>query len=212
MYARDQKIIAAFARQSPHNLRQVGLFVQATINTHFEQVPQHMADIAAHGRASKFLTTSKRRSFDALTTSATDLHDDLIRNTCGGRKRTDAFLALDVLRSIVELPGFGIVKAGFWVQLVYGDIGCLDRHNLRAAGMDERTFHRIPASAESLTARLESYIAVCDTLGGSAYLWDSWCQYLSILRPKAFPSADYASAFHVYCVTGEWPVGVDYQA
>jgi len=53
-----------------------------------------------------------------------------------------------VLRGIVELPGFGVVKAGFWVQLACGSVGCLDRHNLRRAGLRENTFERIPASAE----------------------------------------------------------------
>src|SRR5207245_383212 len=67
VYDPDQKTIAAYARQSPHNLRQVGLFVQATINQHFEVVPQIMESFRLDGRDSKFLSHQKRRSFDALT-------------------------------------------------------------------------------------------------------------------------------------------------
>lgn len=191
MYTTDQNCIAAFAERSPWHLRQVGLFVQATIQQHFEQVPLVMQDYAVAGRDSKHLSTQKRRAYDALTAEAIGFYDDLA--TYNGESEY-------LLRRIVELPGFGIVKAGFLVQLLVGDIGCLDRHSLRAAGMDERGFNRTPASAEALNTRLHVYAQLCRSLGGAERLWDNWRAYVSILRPKSFPTPEHVSQWHCHCL------------
>jgi hypothetical protein len=203
MYAKHSEMIRSFARISPWHLRQVGLFVQATINQHFEQVPALMADMAETGRECKYFTANKRRAFDALIGEAQNLFDLVKRHDAGD------VATVDVLRAIVELPGFGIVKAGFWVQLALGEVGCLDRHHLRMAGMREGTFTRIPASAEALTTRLSVYVATCEALGGCEKLWDQWCTGMSVLKPQYFPTAEDVSRLHVSCIVQE---AIDLQA
>ena len=155
MYREDQRIIAEYARRDPLALRDVGIFVQATINNFFERVPDIMQDARENGRNCKYWTPNKRKSYDALGGEARKLFS-LVGMWDKGEIDDKTMLA-----HIVELPGFGIVKAGFWCQLVGGKIGSLDRHNLRKAGMQERTYAKVPTSTEFLNARLTSYIAVC---------------------------------------------------
>jgi len=66
MYREHQATIQAFAAESPVNLLQVGIFVQATINIHLEQVPRIMESVRAEGRESKYFSVYKRRAYDAL--------------------------------------------------------------------------------------------------------------------------------------------------
>ena len=86
-------------------------------------------------------------------------------------------------------PGFGIVKAAFVAQLVLPPSpsgGCLDRHHLRAAGLDTRTFGRVPTNIVHLRQHITAYLDTCKQLGGSDRLWDAWCTQLSLLRRSTF--------------------------
>lgn len=196
MYAEHQPQIATYARRSPQHLFDIGMFVQATITQHFEACKDICASIRAEGTTSKYLSTTKRRAYVALAAQAQDLYDLVLAYDAA--PRPDAVLQL--FRTLVELPGFGIVKAGFWLQLVLGEAGCMDRHNLRLYGLQEHAFARIPASAEGLTAKLRSYMAVCATIG-TATLWNQWCTTVSLLRPHRFPTPDSVSAWHLTCLT-----------
>jgi hypothetical protein len=197
----DQPRMQRCALESPTNLRQVGLFVQWTIKTHFAYVPAMMQEARIMGRDSKYWNATKRRAYDALTSEAETLWQDM--GTWHRRLETEpaqAPVLAEALRRMVERPGVGIVKAGFYVQVVLGDGGCVDRHNLRQAGLRETAFERIPASAEGLTAKLHTYIQTCAALGGRATRWNQGCPTLSVLRPQSCPTADPVSKLHVTCI------------
>jgi hypothetical protein len=196
MYADDQPVIREFALASPQNLLRVGVFVQATICRRLEQVPATMRDYDNCGLASRQLYANKKRAIDAFAGEAHALHDKLV---------SDWLDEEALVRALVEMPGFGIAKAAFVAQLVlpWGDVGCLDRHNLRRLGLNEKLFDRTPAKAEYLTTRIAAYLQLCRTLGGSAVLWDDWCRHLSLLRPKSLPTADHVSKLHVHCILGK---------
>lgn len=198
MYATHQPIIAQYARISPRHLFDIGMFVQATINQHFELCQESCASIRHEGIESKYLSKTKQRAYVALAEHAQELYDAVLAyDTAPSHKAL-----LDLFRRIVELPGFGIVKAGFWLQLVIGEVGCMDRHNLRLYGLQENAFSRVPASAEGLTAKLKAYMAVCAQIG-SETLWNQWCTHVSLLRPKRFPTPDSVSQWHVTCILAE---------
>jgi hypothetical protein len=193
MYSTHQPMIAQYAMQSPQHLFDVGLFVQATINQHLEQCALVMDSLRQDGLDSRFLTATKKRAVVALAAQSQTLYDLVL-----AYDGSDAAL-LHLFRTLVELPGFGIVKAGFWLQLVLGDVGCMDRHNLRLYGLQDKTFSHIPASADGLTAKLRTYMALCASVGSQA-LWDTWCTTVSRLRPRVFPTPDSVSAWHVTCL------------
>jgi len=196
MYAEDCPRIADFALKSPQNFFRVGAFVQATISQHFEQVPRLMRGLDRDGLECGGFTRNGKNALAALTSEQERLHAMLPfwRESLDGE--------CCVLRELVQLPGFGIVKAGFFAQLLlpWGDIGCLDRHNLRLYGLAENAFARIPASAEGLDKKIRVYLEVCQDLGGSEKLWDAWCHYMAALRPKSFPDAETVSKLHVQCI------------
>jgi hypothetical protein len=109
---------------------------------------------------------------------------------------------LEAMRRLIELPGIGIVKAGFILQMLGYNIGCLDVHNLRLAGLSPAAFKHVPTNTEGLTLKLRTYLATCASLGGTAHLWDQWCTLIACKYPRHFPTADAVSAYHVICVTG----------
>lgn len=121
----------------------------------------------------------------------------------GDLQQTLPACTVDAMRVLVELPGIGIVKAGFILQMLGYPIGCLDVHNLRLAGLAPKVFARIPASAEGLTHKIHVYRDVCHTLGGAERLWDDWCTLISLKYPRWFPTAEHVSSYHVACIIHE---------
>ncbi len=200
MYLDDGPRIAKFAAQSVDNFFRVGVFVQCTIQQHFERMPLVMATYDDEGLASRFFSETRRQALRALLTESPMLYQRVLST----QRLCESWGEISLLRAFLELPGFGFVKGGFLVQLVYpfGVIGCLDRHNLALAGLKSDAFRR-PTTTEGLSHRLQVYYETCREFGGSATLWDQWCTHLSKLRPRSFPTPDHVSKLHVQCIMGE---------
>ena len=197
MYAEHAPLIAAYAADSPANLFRVGLFVECTINTHLEFVPGIIESFDQYGFLTPRLMGWQKVAIHNLLNEQENLHAAL-----RGWKKRGRSAAHYAIRDIVELPGFGLAKAAFFAQLVlpYTQVGCLDRHNLRLAGLSERAFASTPTSAVGLTRKINMYLALCKELGGSQKLWDRWCNHLAVLRPYVFSSGEEVSQLHVDCI------------
>jgi hypothetical protein len=197
MYADHCPLIADFALQKPENLFKVGLFVQCTINQHFEFVPGIIEDFESFGFQTKRLMRWQKHSIKVLLDEQERLHMALLRWRKAGRSGPHK-----AIRTLVELPGYGIAKAAFFAQLLlpYTHVGCLDRHNLRLAGLAERAFGHTPTSVEGLTRKINTYLGICKELGGSKVLWDTWCNHLAQIRPYVFASGEVVSRLHVECI------------
>lgn len=89
-----------------------------------------------------------------------------------------------------EIPGLGVTKSGFSVQLIMGKLGCIDTHNLwlyRAyARQDEkpRLFKMLnPKKLTKSADSVKTYIRVLDLLAANEIdtvaLWDNWVNYVS---------------------------------
>jgi hypothetical protein len=186
VYTPDQSIIAAHA-DSPDGLVDVITFVITTVNQRFHYVGNILETVHTQGLdACKALTGSQKRGIAFCVMHARELRTEL---RCGS--------VLHCLRQLIEIPHIGIVKAGFILQLVRGEVGCLDRHNLRAAGIHERAFNSVPQSTEGLTLKLRTYIGLCTQLGTPAHLWDTWCALIARKYPQHFPDAQAVSWAHV---------------
>ncbi len=199
MYKPDAYTIADFAAEKPENAFRVGLFVISTINQHFEQVPYMLNDYGRNGTLSAQYMAWQKRGIEELAEQQSTLWDNVRAwQRVGKRSRHKA------LRHMVEYTGFGIIKASFFIQLVLPDcgIGCLDRHNLRLYGLKASAFSSIPTSTAGLTQKINTYLALCDRLGGSASLWNKWCGYVSSIRPNVFPTPESVSRLHVQCILG----------
>lgn len=100
-----------------------------------------------------------------------------------------------------EWHGYGLVKGGFVLQMMTGQVGCIDTRNLDYFELDARTV-RSPSSPSSRQAlkHAKAYVTLCDNLGGSEKLWNVWCEYLAetttVHEWKDNPDA--VSAAHCY--------------
>ena len=191
MYATHQPLIAHYAASSPQALSDVLIFVQATINQHFYRVPTIVEDIRERGIESRFLNRVKKASLTHIKAHERELHQ-LFCTSVG----CDADA---LVKHIVEYPGFGIVKAGFVVQLVVGMSGCLDVHNLRRLGLNKNAFRIDSCSTEALTTRVKLYNSICHDIG-TGTLWDDWCTLVAGLYPTWFNSPEHVSQLHVDCI------------
>lgn len=183
-----------FAQSGPEELAQTVRFVLATIQQSLEQVPDILEDWAALGTESRHAWGMKKAGLGWLEGNSERLYNR-VRLANSDRK---------ILREFLEVPGLGMVKAGFACQLYNGSIGCIDSHNIKLYG--------IPLSALRYTAKLlpdtqkrkqKQYIELCHGLGGSALLWTRWCDYLATLRPERWPDGETVSRFHVETLRGD---------
>jgi hypothetical protein len=189
MFTTDQPAIQRHAEASPQGIVDVITFVLATINRYFYYVPDVLDEHAHAGLDDcKYWKPIDRRGIAYVIAKADYYHSRL------PVWREDS---LTCLRELVEIPGIGIVKAGFICQLLTGKVGCLDRHNLRTMGLNEKTFARVPANTEALTERLRVYMAACEALGTSAQMWDGWVNLVAAKYPNHFASGEEVSRLHV---------------
>jgi hypothetical protein len=98
--------------------------------------------------------------------------------------------------AVLAVPGLGIPKAGFVLQLVCGRVGCMDSHNMRKFALSPKDF-RASGSINAVTKRVDAYINVCQKVGGCEYLWNQWCEFIAEKYPDKFSSADHVSQVHV---------------
>lgn len=81
--------------------------------------------------------------------------------------------ALSGLLALLEVPGLGIVKAAFILQLMGFDVACLDARNVTREGRNPRAFRTDGKSPEQLRTKAAAYIA--ETFGKGEHYWDAWC-------------------------------------
>jgi hypothetical protein len=105
----------------------------------------------------------------------------------------------EIVHILQSVPSLGPAKAGFCAQMIYGISGCLDTHNLQRFGIREREFRGAEAKYKPATvcAKIASYNDLCRKLGGTAHLWDSWCEYVAHRGTAGTFEANSVSALHL---------------
>ena len=188
MFNAHQPIIARYAQSSPDAMCKVLTFVQCTIGQHIERVPTMMRLLAETGSCNML---SKRQAHHIAEYFArrVEIYDALM----------SADTDIDRMMYIIMLPGFGIPKAGFVCQLIFGTVGCIDRHNLARYGLDAKAFRSDTTSVARLRERINTYLVVCSSIG-CGELWDSWCDFVAAKRPKTFINGYAVSALHVSAI------------
>lgn len=177
MYSRDQAAIQRWCK-NPDKLLKVGAMVLVSIRMQWAGVGTHMADVHKRGSRSKSLWGPKRDGYIYLRDNRKRLYAKT-RDLRAGRCEPN-----DLLREFLKIPGLGLAKAGFLVQLLTGRAGCLDMHNIARFGLTPATW-RIrnlvdPADQmREIDDKITLYLSLCDACGGSEYLWDSWCEHLA---------------------------------
>lgn len=110
---------------------------------------------------------------------------------------TEVMEAMDLA---LTLPGLGMVKAGFLCQLYGLPVGCIDSHNAQIFDINVSQYEvRRGMQARTRLRKINEYVDLCYDLGGSAYLWDHWCAYLSSLYEEVGTPSN-VSRTHVHLV------------
>mgnify|MGYP004020214429 CR=1 FL=1 len=183
MYINHAKAIQNYAKQSSNNLVDVITMVVLSIQQPWLSVGDQMADVKQNGLNSKFLWGNKRKAYTYITKRKDFIHNQYLAVI--NSKKSDNAKAYSLMNIFLRVEGLGMVKAGFVCQLSAGLVGCIDLHNIRLYGIDEKVL-KLPKSLKTKELRddrINKYISICHNIG-TEKLWDTWCNYLSTKSPK----------------------------
>jgi hypothetical protein len=198
MFANHQPTISAYARESADNFARVAQFVILTIQNSLEQVPADWDTVDAGGddamgvlygwKFAAWHNVWEKREYLFTACEHAWTHAESERE-----------LAAAVVDLFAHEPGFGLAKAGFVAQLIYGVAGCLDTHNIVRFGLPAERFAKYKTfrTAKTRRKRLNEYLDTCEALGGCEALWDGWCAYVADKRPKVYADAIAVSLMHL---------------
>lgn len=183
MYINHAKAIQDYAKQSSNNLVDVITMVVLSIQQPWLSVGDQMADVKQNGLDSKFLWGNKRKAYTYITKRKDFIHNQYLAVINSSKSDDDK--AYSLMNIFLRVEGLGMVKAGFVCQLSAGLVGCIDLHNIRLYGIDEKVL-KLPKSLKTKKLkddRINKYISICHNIG-TENLWDTWCDYLSTKSPK----------------------------
>ena len=178
MYSVHAKAIQDYAKESSDNLADVITMVVLSIQQPWSAVGKQMADVKLNGRNSKFLWGNKGRTYDYITRRKGFIFNQFLAVI--NSNKSDAEKAYSLMNIFLRIDGLGMVKAGFVCQLTAGLVGCIDLHNIRLYGIDEKVL-KLPKSLKSKNIRdekINKYISICHNIG-TENLWDTWCNFLA---------------------------------
>lgn len=201
MFEEHQPQIGRFARQSPVNMAKVYTFVLATVQQSLHSTPAIMEDIALRGIESRYLWGFKADAYEFLTENMNAVYETSMSLYLN---HADPEVARsELLRYFAGLPGLGLVKGGFMVQLCFGYVGCLDTHNIAIFELNDYEFKssRFKSGKTKTQKKLvKSYLSLVDKIGGCDFLWDNWCRYVARKYPERYKSAVCVSRLHVEAI------------
>jgi hypothetical protein len=189
MFAEHQPLIREYAMKSPDHVADVGYLVLSTIQQQFSAVRESYWDMKDKGLDSRFAWGSKSNGIKRIQATKDSIYKDMFGHSLSQS---------ELLLCVAGIPGFGLVKAGFYIQMCTGSMGCLDVHNLKRFGLSPNTF-KLPKKLGYDTAlrKADFYLETIHKFGGSEYLWNSWCDYVAALYPKKFKDGEHVSKCHI---------------
>jgi len=169
-----------------------------SIRQPFHSMAKQMRDVDENGLQSPYLFGWKRDGLAFVRANASALRDKLKAVPAG-------YGDADTLLQIASVPGLGLVKAGFVLQLACGAVGCLDTHNLQRFGLNANAFKYGAGASDALKRKKAlAYLDACWRAGGCESLWNGWCEHVAAQQPKHWRSGFDVSAMHVEAILGEY--------
>ena len=176
------------------NLSNCIAMVVLSIQQPWHSVGGQMSDYKKLGIKSRFVWGNKKKTIQYLQKKRHVLYGSMLAILASHKSQADKNHAL--LKLFLHVPGLGLVKAGFVVQLAVGQIGCIDSHNIKKYGINPNTL-KVPvnASPRLKDKKIAAYIELCESIG-CADLWDNWCQLIADKQAKHFASGNAVSRAH----------------
>lgn len=166
MYVYHVPRIAAAMRQDRATFERGVMFAILSARVQFPRVPLQCAELAKQKHKARCLWGWKADAYAYLTANAPQLW----RDTLAAPSTEEALFVL------TRIPGLGIVKAAFVLQMLGHDVACLDVRNIQREGRHPRAYRsdgQIGKSSAAFRRKIARYVA--DTAGRAQELWDTWC-------------------------------------
>ena len=200
MYQLHNPMVRKFSHRSARNLELTIAFVFASIRVQTSRLPDLMAEYRKKGLKSSWIWGNKITGLAYTRKHRNRLFIRMMRILKAKKKDCD----LELLMLFLEIPGLGLPKAGFVVQLVAGKAGCMDVHNLRKhlpeIDASRGTPNYFQTSGNSDATKLRKaieYLDLTKSLGGPKIMWNEWCTDRSSDYPVHFPTPFDVSAVHM---------------
>ena len=200
MYDLHNPLVRGFSHKSAKNLELVIAFVFASIRVQTSRLPELMAEYRKKGLKSSWIWGNKIKGLKYVRKHRQDLFMRMLKILKAKKKDCD----LELLMLFLEIPGLGLPKAGFVVQLVAGKAGCMDVQNFRKhlpeVDASRGTPNYFQTSGNSYATKLNKaieYLNLTKLLGGAKVMWNEWCTDRSADYPVHFPTPFYVSAVHL---------------
>jgi hypothetical protein len=190
MFVKHQSKIMKWAMTKPDNTFNLVLMVSLSIRQPWAVIGKQLQDVQENGMASKFLFGSKKDLYAYMMDNKQDIFDILKATKAGKVSQADC------LYRLTQVPGLGLAKAGFVMQLAIGMAGCIDSHNVTMYGVNPNALKMGKVKAEKALEKAKMYLELCDKLGGTEKLWDNWCNFVATRHPKHFEDGYDVSARH----------------
>lgn len=193
MYAEHVPVIASAMRGDVATFERGVLFAICSIRQPVINVPAQIDDVERERAESIYLIGHKRAAYQYLVTH----REALWRDVCS--------IALDnpagAIARLCDIPGIGIVKAGFIAQMLGFDVACIDTRNIQRDGRNPRAY-RSDGEARKRTPAFQRKIAryVADVGGRAAHYWDAWCNEVG---PIYHLTGEAMSALHADAICGD---------
>lgn len=194
------------------------MFVVLSVKTPFHTMAQQMQDYRANGGDSKYVWGFKRQTYDYLQEHGQDLYDELMdlrtRTEFYSKGQPIKFRGRQIwhhrdkqmMLCLTDVPGLGVVKAGFVMQMMFGRVGCIDVHNQRRLySVDAKSLQLTKAAKDDTKlVKIDAYVNICKKNNSTQRLWDQWCEQLTDKRCNKgrFASGNDVSAYHVHALVG----------
>ncbi len=200
MYDLHNPLVRGFSHKSAKNLELVIAFVFASIRVQTSRLPELMAEYRKKGLKSSWIWGNKIKGLKYVRKHRKDLYVRMMKILKAKKKDCD----LDLLMLFLEVPGLGLPKSGFVVQLVAGKAGCMDVHNLRKyvpeVDASIGTPNYFQTSGNSYATKLRKaieYLDLTKVIGGCKVMWNGWCTDRSEDYPQHFPTPFDVSEVHL---------------
>lgn len=165
MYAQHNPTISAAMRGDADIFRRGCLFALLSIRQPIRNVPAQMADVDERGDGSDYLFGFKRAAYAYIMDYGDQLRCDVM----------NAATNVARMEFMCQVPGLGLVKAGFVLQLMGYDVACLDSRNVKREGRNPRAFRTDgKKTGPAFVRKLIRYLVEVE--GHAETYWDAWCR------------------------------------
>lgn len=185
MYDDHVPVIMRAMQSSPDIFARGIMFAVLSARVQFPKVPDQMKCVKRNGDQSPALWSWKMDAFNYVEEHKQSLFG-LVAHETNTRW---------ALEELCRIPGLGIVKGAFVLQMLGHDIACLDVRNIERENLNPRAY-RSDGKARKIGGAFRRKIAryVAQTKGRAQELWNVWCE--DVAADYGF-TAEQISAMHV---------------